>query len=277
MTAGLVPFQFASFAATTASGGFRAVHGITRRARGLHRDGDMSFVTGGDTEAVGVTRGAWARALEVEPTRMVSASLVHGNQVHVARAEDAGRGGLAPGRAIPATDALITAHPHLTLLLTFADCTPLLFFDPVTPAVGVAHAGWRGTVADVGGATVRAMTREFGSRPADLLVGIGPAIGDCCYTVRADVATAWRGVSAGRDGALEEVGGASDRWRFDLPRANHWLLVRAGVDPERIEMSGICTSCRVSEYFSHRAEQGRAGRCAALIALGAPPATASSR
>lgn len=273
MTASLAPFQFSSLAGTT-TGGFRAVHGFTRRARELHHDGDMSFVTGGDTEAVGATRGAWARALEVEPTRMVSASLVHGNHVHVARAEDAGRGGLAPGRSIPNTDALITAQPGLTLLLTFADCTPLLFFDPRTPAVGVAHAGWRGTVADVGGATVRAMARELGSRPADLLVGIGPAIGRCCYTVRDDVAAAWRGISAGRAGALQEVGGASDRWQFDLPRANHWLLVRAGVDPARIETSGICTSCRVGEYFSHRAEQGHAGRCAAMIALMTAPGRA---
>lgn len=273
MTASLLPYRFESLVSTAALEGVRLVHGITRRAASQHRNGDISFVTGGDAAAVRATRVAWADAIGVVPTEIVSGGLVHGNHVHMARAEDAGRGGLESGRAVPNTDALITAQPGLALLSTFADCAPLLFFDPRTPAVGVAHAGWRGTVADVGGATVRAMAREFGSQPADLLVGIGPAIGRCCYSVRDDVATAWRGISAGRDGALKEVS-AANRWQFDLPSANHWLLVRAGVDPARIEMSGVCTSCRVDEYFSHRAEQGRAGRFAAMIALMKAPVTA---
>lgn len=269
MTVSLEPFRFSSFTNLRPTG-VRLVHGITLRTPALHRDGDFSLATGLDRDAVRATRLAWTRAVGADPAGLVVARLVHGADVHEARSTDAGRGALDFSTALPAADALIAAAPGLTLMMMFADCTPLLFFDPRTPAVGIAHAGWRGTVAGIAGATVRAMTRAFGTQPADLVVGIGPAIGACCYTVRHDVIDAWSALSDGNDDVARRINGDDDQWRFDLPRANQVLLERAGVDAQRIELSGICTSCSVRNYFSHRAEAGRAGRFAALIGLGSP-------
>jgi YfiH family protein len=170
---------------------------------------------------------------------------------------------------VPAADALLTAAPDTPLLLSFADCTPLLFHDPARDVVGLAHAGWRGTVADIAGETVRAMSARFGSAPGDIVAGIGPAIGRCCYIVDQPVTDAWHALGVADETVLEEIAPVAGRrqWRFDLARANRLLLERAGVRPEQIEDTAICTSCNVAAFPSHRAQQGQAGRFAAIISL----------
>src|SRR5262249_37784297 len=144
-----------------------------------------------------------------------------------------------------------------------------LLHDPVRGVVGLAHAGWRGTVADVAGETVRTLVTRYDSDPADLLVGIGPAIGRCCYLVDEPVVAAWQaGGVADKEGREEPApNNGRGRWPFALARANRLLLERAGVRPDRIEDAAICTSCAVDRYPSHRAELGKAGRFAAIIAL----------
>jgi YfiH family protein len=149
-------------------------------------------------------------------------------------------------------------------MLRFADCTPVWLYDPVQRAIGLAHAGWRGTVVGAARATVAAMQSAYGCRPADLLAGIGPAIGPCCYEVGEDVAQAI-------DGAFSEAAGrllspqTNGKWHLDLWAANRHTLMQAGV--QQIEVAGICTACHTDEWFSHRAERGRTGRIGALIGL----------
>jgi YfiH family protein len=129
--------------------------------------------------------------------------------------------------------------------------------------VGVAHAGWMGTLRDVAAATVQAMQKEYGSNPADILAGIGPSIGPDHYEVGADVILQ----------VMQKFGDDSDQVlqshhghiHFDLWRANRMLLERAGVG--RIEVAGLCTACNTRDWFSHRAEKGRTGRFGALISL----------
>jgi polyphenol oxidase len=263
--AGLTPFRFASFARTP-----RVRHGITGRAAGLWRDGDTGYATGGDPERVFANRRAWAAQVGVVAEDIVATRQVHGNAVDVVTAADRGRGARpTPPNRVPAADAILTDAPDTPLLMSFADCTPLLFHDPVRGVVGLAHAGWRGTVADVAGATIRALVSRYGSDPADLLVGIGPAIGRCCYVVDEPVVEAWQALAPGDTTALEEIAPAGGRrqWRFDLAGANRLLLERAGVRPERIEDAALCTACNVARYPSHRAEAGRSGRFSAIIAL----------
>jgi hypothetical protein len=139
----------------------------------------------------------------------------------------------------------------------------------VRRVAGLAHAGWRGTVAGIAAATVRALTEQFGSNPADLHVGIGPAIGACCYVVGAEVVDAWHTLGVSDSAVATEIAQVNGRrqWRFDLPRANRLLLERAGVLPAQIEDAARCTACHVAELPSHRAEHGQAGRFAALICL----------
>ena len=260
----LAPLTFGNLAAQA-----RVRHGITRKLPGWWRDGDVSLSTGGDPVQVAATRRAWGAALGVDMAAAVAARQVHGNAVATVTTADRGRGATALGTGIPATDALATDEPGVPLLLVFADCTPLLFHDPVRGVVGLAHAGWRGTVADIAGAMVRTLLTRYGSNPADLLVGIGPAIGRCCYAVDAPVIDAWSTLGVTDPAVAEEIAPRDGRqqWRFDLARANRRLLERAGIPAHQIEDAGLCTSCHVDQFPSHRAEQGQAGRFAAIIAL----------
>ena len=262
----LTPFRFASFAAT----GVR--HGITGRAPALWREGDISYATGGDPAAVFANRERWVTSIGVSAAAIVAVRQIHGNTVDIVTAAARGRGARGLDAAtVPAADALLTDAPDTPLLLGFADCTPLLFHDPQRGVVGLAHAGWRGTTADIAGETVRALVQHYGSDPARLIVGIGPAIGACCYQVDTPVIAAWAALGVADPAVAREVAPRDGRrqWRFDLARANRRLLERAGVPPDQIEDAALCTACHVAAYFSHRAEAGRAGRFAAIIALSA--------
>jgi polyphenol oxidase len=162
-----------------------------------------------------------------------------------------------------------------------ADCQPVLIVDPGTgrrgPAVGVAHAGWRGTVANIVGATLRVMAAAFGTRADDVHVVLGPAIGRCCYDVGEDVVDAWRQVAgADADEALATSGSSPLEslrvpdplgHRFSLTAANALLLSRAGVRAANMEVSGVCTKCDSDHWFSHRGQGAQTGRFGAMISV----------
>jgi hypothetical protein len=137
-------------------------------------------------------------------------------------------------------------------------------YDRRRGAIGLVHAGWRGTVADVAGATVHAMQVAFGCCPRDLLAGIGPSIGPCCYEVGTDVVQAV-GRAFGQESQSLLQPRTAGKWHLDMWAANRHQLVGAGV--RQIEVAGTCTACNTEEWFSHRAERGRTGRMGALVAL----------
>ncbi|GAB4514437.1 MAG: hypothetical protein Kow0047_26250 [Anaerolineae bacterium] len=188
-------------------------------------------------------------------------SLVSPRQVHGARIVRVG--GESRGRIIPDCDGLVTDEPGVALLLRFADCVPLIAYDPEHHAVGVAHAGWRGTIAGIARNLVEAMGVAFHSRPDKLIVGIGPSIGPCCYQVGADVLEAARRTWGELDGLFQQR--EDDGLFFDLWAANRRLLEDAGV--RSIEVSGLCTACHVDEFYSHRRERGMTGHHGALAML----------
>ena len=256
----VVYYQFHSLAdvAGLAHGAFTRLGGASRAPwDGLN----TGHTVGDDDAAVEHNHRLIADALGVARSDVVSPHQVHGTAVAVVTERDR-------GRVIPQTDALVTRSPNVPLMLRFADCAPLFFYDPVQRAVGLAHAGWRGTVAGVGRATVEAMVGSFGSRPGDLLAGIGPAIGVCCYEVGEDVAQEAceafpsTGQPEDRGPLASEPNG---RWHLDLWAANRRQLEESGV--RQIEVAGTCTSCHTEEWFSHRAEKGRTGRWGAAIGL----------
>lgn len=160
-------------------------------------------------------------------------------------------------------DIILTDKPEVTLFMRFADCVPILLHDPVKHVVGIAHAGWLGTVRDVAKATVETMVERYDSRPADVIACIGPSIGPDHYEVGQDVIAQVEG-TFGADASLMLPRHGS-RIHFDLWKANHYLLERAGV--RQIELSGICTACHTDDWFSHRAEKGKTGRFGVLISL----------
>ena len=160
-------------------------------------------------------------------------------------------------------DIILTDKPEITLYMRFADCVPILVHDAVKHVVGVAHAGWMGTVKDVAGATVRSMGKKYGSNPADVIACIGPSIGPDHYEVGDDVIQQAKQLFTDDSSLVLLPHG--ERIHFDLWKANQLLLERAGV--EQIEIAGICTACHTEDWFSHRAEKGKTGRFGALISL----------
>jgi purine-nucleoside/S-methyl-5'-thioadenosine phosphorylase / adenosine deaminase len=201
------------------------------------------------------------RLLEAAGRR--EASLHEVWQVHSARVVHA----QAPRgqQALQQADAMITSNPQVTLLMRFADCVPILLYDPVRQAIGMVHAGWLGTVRKTVVETVRAMQATFGTRPADLLAALGPSIGPDHYAVGEDVAQAVRqAFGAMADELLTKHNG---RLHLDLWLANRRLLEGEGV--RSVEVAEICTACHSEDWYSHRGEAGKTGRFGALAALGA--------
>jgi YfiH family protein len=160
-------------------------------------------------------------------------------------------------------DAILTDCPNITLLMLFADCVPILLYDPIQKVVGIAHAGWKGTVLKVATKTVEQMCACYGSKPSNILAAIGPSIGPDHYSVGDDVIRAVKDAFGSAAGYFIEY--RNGAVKFNLWESNRYLLEQIGV--EQIEVAGICTACNTGEWFSHRAEHGRTGRFGVLIGL----------
>lgn len=164
-------------------------------------------------------------------------------------------------RDYPECDGLVTNTPGLALMIFTADCTPLLFHDPVTGAVGAAHAGWRGTASAIGAKTVEAMVKHYGCKPEDIHAAIGPNIGQCCFQTDADVPDALRAsLGTAVEGHIRAQG---DKFYVNLKEINAQILRRAGV--EHIDVSRDCTMCQSQRFWSHRVTGGLRGSQGAVI------------
>lgn len=246
------------------------IHAVTRRAPGLGlADGNIAYSAPRDKADAWAMRQHWCAAAGLDPEKLVTLGQIHGAAVQIAAASHAGCGARPGSGQFGFGDALATDQPGPVLMTLHADCQPLLFVDPGNhrrgPAVAVAHAGWRGTVADVAGQTIAVMAASFGTNPEDVHVAIGPAIGPCCYEVGEEVVGAWRAlVDADAEIALARNG---ERVHLSLRDANALLLEQAGVRADRIEMSTICTRCAGEAWFSHRGQGVTTGRFGAMIAI----------
>ncbi|WP_127579647.1 peptidoglycan editing factor PgeF [Paenibacillus koleovorans] len=218
-------------------------------------------------------RAAFADTLGIPVEAWTCAEQVHGNRVALVTAQQRGRGRLTREDALQATDALITQEPGIWLTAFFADCVPLYFFDPEHKAVGLAHAGWKGTVLQIAEETVEAMTSAFGSRPERMLAAVGPSIGACCYEVDDAVAKPVREALERMEMAEQEIRflvpdrERAGKYRLNLQQLNGQIMIKAGIMPIHIEICGLCTSCRTDAFYSHRKEHGRTGRMAAWIGI----------
>ena len=212
---------------------------------------------GDDADYVAANHEAIYRALEMEAGSVVSAQQMHGDNVVVVSPENR-------GKTLPGTDALISAVPGIVLLLRFADCVPISLYAPREGVLGLAHAGWRGTVSNIVGKTVRAMVSTFGCEPEGILAGLGPSIGPCCYQVGEEVMRRARRSLPSAETFFSNHD-AQGRAYLDLWRANDVLLREAGVI--HVESAELCTCCHQHEFFSHRGEAGRTGRFAVLLGL----------
>ncbi|MCB0061793.1 MAG: peptidoglycan editing factor PgeF [Caldilineaceae bacterium] len=210
-------------------------------------------ITRGDTrERVAANRDRLAAAIGVDPTQMVRCRQVHGTGVAKVDASDA-------NAWIDGTDGLVTDTVDLPLLLLFADCTPVLLYDPTHHALGVCHAGWRGTVNGMATATLWAMQAAYDSNPQDVIACIGPSIGPASYEVGLEVLTLAQAKLPAAERFFSYPNGPERNPYFDLWQANATQLVAAGVPEASVEIAGIDTAQRTDDFFSHRAEAGRCG------------------
>lgn len=212
-----------------------------------------------------------AEALQIDPDRITLGCQVHGTDVAHVREEDAGAG-LTQPRKWTSADGLVTNVPGLALGILVADCVPILFVDPVHHAVGACHSGWRGTVGRIGAKTIRRMQEEFGTAPSDLLAGIGPSICQDHYEVSQEVADRFREEFHGQEEVLLRYDGNPGHWQLNLWEACRITLLEAGMRPENIAVTDICTACNPDLLFSHRMSHGRRGNLGAFILLREPSA-----
>jgi polyphenol oxidase len=224
---------------------------------------NLGLHVGDDPERVTENRARAAAAIGLDLDGLVFCNQAHGRAVATVGTDDRGRGARTSDTAIPGADALITRSPDVGLVVMMADCVPIVLYDPVTASLACIHAGWRGTVARVVAATVDRLV-DGGSRPQDLLAGIGPAIPVERYQVGAEVQRAAHeqlGELAGEVVTPDDEG----RWRFDLWAANRRLLHDAGVPEANIELAAIPTGAD-GPFFSDRAARP-CGRFAALARI----------
>ena len=234
-------------------------HGIFTRRGGVST-GDfeslnVSLMVGDSAGNVGENRRRCLASLNLEGKALTVAGLVHG--AAVAAVESAPTTAMADGsRVVAGVDALISATPGRPLLITAADCLQVILLDPITPAIGIVHAGWRGLVGGSIGATIAAMQTTYGTDPRMLIAGIGPGLGPCCAEFtdpQRELPGAFAPFIHGRT--------------VDLWAAASRQLREAGLDDARVEVCGICTRCRHDEFFSHRGDHGHTGRFAVIVCL----------
>lgn len=211
----------------------------------------------GDTAGSLESRRVFLGALGVDYRGLICAKQAHKANVRYAQEIDRGKGALSYENAIADTDAFITDKPNLPLAVFSADCLSVFLYDPKTPAIGLAHAGWRSTQENIIAKTLRLMRDKFNTRAEDLYAGLGPSIRNCCYKVGAEFA----GLFA--YGLLKN----NAHYYLDLAGINRKQLLDSGVRGINIFDSGICTSCQNEELFSYRREGKDCGRMMSVIML----------
>ncbi|AZK49017.1 peptidoglycan editing factor PgeF [Paenibacillus lentus] len=230
---------------------------------------NLAYHVGDDPTEVLENRRILAESLGFEPSAWTCGEQVHGTHVAVVTKEDKGRGYFDREGAFQNTDGLVTNVPGILLTSFYADCVPLYFFDPVHQAVGLAHAGWKGTVGYIAAAVIETLEREFGSRREDVRAAIGPSIGDCCYEVDEVVMSKVRA----RMGEGENIAAFATpsinpgRCMLNLKELNRIIMIKAGILPTHIECTTWCTSCHSDKFFSYRKHNGVTGRMASWIGM----------
>lgn len=189
----------------------------------------------------------------------------HNTFVRAVTSENKGVGIYKP-RDLHSVDALVTNEKGVTLVTYYADCTPLFFVDTKKKAIGLAHAGWRGTVGRIGEKVVNKMTELYGTNPADIVAAIGPAISVCCYEVYKPCADNFYAL-ADLDSSRFVFPKENGKYMIDLLETNRQILVAAGVKNENITISDICTNCNSELLWSHRATKGKRGTMSAFMCI----------
>ncbi|MCI8772890.1 MAG: peptidoglycan editing factor PgeF [Lachnospiraceae bacterium] len=234
---------------------------------GIFASMNLSYTRGDEKAAVDENYRRIAGLLGCEPEDIVCSDQTHTTNIRVVEEKDKGKGIIRP-KDYTDIDGLITNVPGIVLATFYADCVPLFFIDTEKKAVGLSHSGWRGTVGRMGQCTIEAMQKAYGTRPEDVVAAIGPSICQDCYEVSEDVADAfYREFHGPGHGEAILLSKGNGKYQLNLWRANQIVLEEAGVLPEKIQVTDICTCCNPAYLFSHRASQGKRGNLGAFLGL----------
>jgi hypothetical protein len=220
---------------------------------------NFSVSQGDSRENVKTNMAILGERIGIDPDRIVTCRQIHEDHIQVVEAVP---------EALPRADAIVTAIPNLFPAVKVADCVPILILDPVRKVAAAVHAGWRGTVRRITRKTIIFMNKEFGCDPSELVVGIGPGIGPCCYEVDAPVLTPFRESfpDPERFISIHNSNRSSDiSYHLDLSAANLFELIEMGVQPKNIYAVDLCTACRQDLFFSHRRDGAKSGRHIAVV------------
>lgn len=226
---------------------------------------NMAFNRGDNPESVTENYKRICKSAGFDFESLTASAQDHNTFVRAVTSENKGVGIYKP-RDLHSVDALITNEKGVTLVTYYADCTPLFFVDTKQKAIGLAHAGWRGTVGRIGEKVVKKMTELYGTNPADIIAAIGPAISVCCYEVDKPCADNFYALSD-LDSSRFVFPKENGKYMIDLLETNRQILVAAGVKNENITVSDVCTNCNSELLWSHRATKGKRGTMSAFMCI----------
>ncbi len=273
-------------------------HGFSTKLGGVSTDIFASMNLGSETSplqdnpaSIEENYRRIAKSIGFDVNSVVVSFQVHKTNILAVDEKDCGKGLFVP-RDFDEIDGLITNRPNVTLVTKYADCVPLYFVDPIKKAIGLSHAGWRGTVGKIGAVTVDEMKKHYGCKPSDLVAVVGPSIGKECYEIGEETANEFKKVFSEEQlnnilfpldiyttGTLSKsnltsqncfdnnLSAGNGKYLCDLWAANRAVLLDAGLLEENIHISGVCTSCHCELLFSHRKTQGKRGSLAAFLSM----------
>lgn len=238
-------------------------HGFTTRlggvSQGVYSTLNPGLTTSDDIQNIEKNRTIISEAIGFKLSESIE--LEHGNKVHIVREKSDNTGNVI-------ADAVITNLINEPLVILYADCVPVFILDPVTPAIGLIHAGWRGTFSNIVTETVKAMKQEFNTDPSCYLAGIAPSIGKCCFEIGEDVAEQFIASFGDREEFRPYLSKeTNNKYYADLWSINKQLLLQSGLSDCNILIAGLCTSCKKDLFFSYRRDKRNTGRMAAVLAL----------
>lgn len=242
-------------------------HGFSTRfggvSEGIYESMNLSFTRGDDPNRVRENFRRFCAAIGTDSEQVVVSAQEHHTTLYNATVADRGRG-VTRERGYTDIDGLLTNEPGVVLCTQYADCVPLFFADPVRRVVATSHAGWKGTVAQIGAVTVARMCTDYGCRPENIVAAVGPSIGPCCFEVDAPVYEAFSALSLFDETCYRQRG---EKFDIDLWEINRRILLEAGITEAHLTVTDLCTRCYPDVFWSHRATGGQRGSLAAFIAI----------
>lgn len=227
---------------------------------------NLGFHTGDSPDKVLLNREILCNKLEIPLDCLICAKQMHGSNIAVVENGDWGKGSEDYESGIDDTDGMVTNAINIYLMVLVADCPGIVFYDPKKNAVGIAHAGWRSTLAGISRKIVGKMQEVFKSKPQDIVCGISPSIGPCCYEVKEDVVRSFAGLGFSPTGSDKSIEHRDNKFFLNLWELNRRQLIESGIREENIEVSRLCSSCHSELFFSARKE-GKTGRYGVLVGV----------